>query len=122
MGDIVTVVRRRKKRSVADTLSTIKDTLITCLNPAKKDFTVYPNPVSRGNAVTIAAHLTQPGTYSVQLFNLSGGLLESFTADREQLSGNLSMNIPATLPPGTYIVTLSHPEGKRVYTQQIVVF
>lgn len=122
LGELVTVVHRRKKRPVADTLATIKDTLLTCLNPAKKALSVYPNPVSRGNAVTIAAKLPQPGTYSVQLFNMSGGLLESFPADREQLSGALSMNIPATLPPGTYIVTVSHPNLNRPYTQSIVVF
>ena len=123
VGEVVSVVRHRRsrKKAVADTLAKIKDTIISCISPIKNNFTVYPNPVARGNSITITAQVDKPGTYIVQLFDLSGTLLQSTTAAREQLSGAMQLTLPGKLSPGTYIVRLSHPGMNKPYTQQIIV-
>lgn len=122
MGEFIIIADKHpKKKSIADTLSRIKDSL-SCLKPAKNQFTVYPNPVSRGNAVHISAKLNQPGNYQVQLFNTAGTLLETLSLSREQMSGTTVLNIPAGLVPGTYLIRLSHPELKRPMAQQILVY
>jgi len=123
VGEVVTVVRHRRsrKKAVADTLAKIKDTIVSCISPIKKNFTVYPNPVARGNSITITAQVDKPGTYVVQLFDLSGALLQSTTAAREQLSGAMQLTLPGKLSSGTYIVRLSHPGMAKPYTQQIIV-
>jgi hypothetical protein len=121
LGEVVTVARHRRRKSIADTLSVIKDTISACFNPAKKSLSIYPNPVVRGNSITITAQLDKSGTYSIQLFDLAGGLLESAAADRGQLSGSFRFTLPAMLSPGTYILRLSHPGMNKVYTQPIIV-
>ena len=121
LGGLVVVARHRKRRPIADTLAVIKDTLAACFNLPKKNFTVYPNPVPRGNSITITAQADKPGSYAVQLFNISGELLQSTTASRDQLTGAFPLTLPPTLSPGTYIIRLSHPEMAKVYTQPIIV-
>ena len=121
LGEVLVVVRHKKKPNlIADTLSLIKDSL-ACIGLSQKALTVYPNPVVKGNSITIAARLDQPGPYLVQLFDISGTVLETVEVDGESNSGNMSMNIPASLVPGTYVVRLSHPAIKKTYTRQIVV-
>lgn len=122
MGElVVTQIRHRKRKPIADTLSVIKDTVVSCLNFPKKTLTVYPNPVAHGNSITITAQLDKSGNYAVQLFDLTGSLLQSTIAGRDQLSGAFQLTLPSTLSPGTYIVRLSHPGIEKAYTQQIVV-
>jgi len=122
MGDVlITRVRHHKKKLIADTLSIIKDTVTSCLGLPKNNFIIYPNPVARGNSITITAQRDKSENYAVQLFDLTGGLLQSITAGRDQLSGAFRLTLPPTLSPGTYIVRLSHPGTNKVFTRQIVV-
>jgi hypothetical protein len=121
MGDLVTVVRHRRKKTVADTLTAIRDTIAACLNLRKNDFSVYPNPVPRGNPVTITARPEKSGTYAIQLFSISGELLHSTTAGSEQLSGAFPFNLPLSVPSGTYIIRLFQPGAGKDYTRQIIV-
>jgi hypothetical protein len=121
LGLVVTTVRRRRRKPITDTIAAIKDTVATCLNLLKRDLTIYPNPVARGNSITLTAQLDKSGTYAVQLFDLTGSLLQSTIAGRDQLSGAFQFTLPSTLSPGTYIVRLSHPGITKVYTQQIIV-
>jgi len=121
LGKVATVVHRRRRKPIADTIAVLKDTVATCFNFPKTNLTLYPNPVPRGNSITISAQLEKSGTYGVQLFDLSGTLLQSTTADRDQLSGHFTLPLPATMSPGTYLVRISHPALNKVYTQQIVV-
>jgi len=122
LGFVAVEVRRPKKhRLLADTLSLFKDSLAYA-GLTQKALTVFPNPIARGSSLTLSVRLDRPGTYRVQLFSTSGALLETLEVDGGQKSKCVSMNIPAALPPGTYFVTLTHPEIKKFYTQQIVVF
>jgi hypothetical protein len=115
------VVKHRKRKPVADTLALIKDTLVSCLPVTKKTLTLYPNPVPRGNSITLTAKLEPEGTYTIQLYNISGLLLQSTTASSSELSGAYKLSLPAILSPGVYIVQVSHPGISKPCTQQFTV-
>jgi len=118
MGDVVVAgkvaVTRTKPSKKAAIL--LRDSL-ACIGFTKKALTVYPNPVARGAAVTLSVRLDEPGTYTAQLFSMSGALEETLAVE----SKAVLMNIPATIPAGIYLIKLSHPAVKKVYTQQVVV-
>ncbi|HWB90967.1 MAG TPA: carboxypeptidase regulatory-like domain-containing protein [Puia sp.] len=139
-GVFVTRVRRKRPKVVADTISLFKDTLASA-GLARPALIAYPNPVARGALLTLTARLDQPGNYRVQLYNMSGALIESQelpavpTAGATTTAGavstklsasaksrSIALPIPAGLAPGTYFVRLSHPALSKCYTQQIVVF
>ena len=111
----------RSHRSKRDTLTAVKDTL-ACIGLGKKALTVYPNPIARGSSITISTRSDQRGTCKVELFSISGSLLETQEVSGDQKSGNISMSIPAGLPPGAYVVRLSNPTTGTAYTQQLLVY
>jgi hypothetical protein len=118
VGDVV-IYRRRKPK--ADTTSIFKDTLAT-FGLLPKSLTIYPNPVAKGNAVTVSARLDQAGTYTIQLFSISGVLMQTTQVNGAPKTPKLSMTIPANLTPGTYIVRVSHPALTKSYSEEVVVF
>jgi CarboxypepD_reg-like domain/Secretion system C-terminal sorting domain len=121
LGETVVVVRHSKRaKPFSDTLALIKDSL-THLGLATTTMKVFPNPVPKGNSITVSAKLDQPGIYLVQLFNLSGVLIEALDVNGQEKSGNICINIPASLTSGIYVVRVSHPAVKKDYCRQIVV-
>ncbi|MBS1662801.1 MAG: carboxypeptidase-like regulatory domain-containing protein [Bacteroidetes bacterium] len=115
MGDIVIVRRPKKSKPILDI---IKDSLSDA-GFTVKTLKVHPNPVPKGNSIMLSMKFDQPGAYRAELYSLAGQLEETM-----EINGGLSstmMNIPATLAPGTYVVRVSHPSVKKVYTQQVVV-
>jgi hypothetical protein len=121
LGDVSVVVTVRKRKPLADTLSIFKDTL-AAIGLTKSALTIYPNPVAKGNSVTVAAKLDQTGTYTIQLFSIDGILMQTTQINGAPKTPTFSINIPGNMTPGTYIVRLSHPALTKCYTQQIVVF
>ena len=118
MGDVIVtgkVVAPRTKPSKKAAIL-LRDSL-ACIGFTKKALAVYPNPVARGAAVTLSVRLDEPGTYTAQLYSMSGTLEETMAVE----SKTVLLNIPATLPAGIYFIKLSHPAVKKVYTQQVVV-
>jgi hypothetical protein len=113
MGDVVIV---------AGKVSTSKKPVTTPKKTTTIALTLYPNPVARGASLTLSVQLDEPGTYTVQLFSLSGIPVSTMEVEGDTKPKNISMDIPATLAAGTYFVRLSHPAVKKVYTQQVVVF
>jgi hypothetical protein len=121
LGETVVVVRHSKRtKPFSDTLSLIKDSLAH-LGLATTTMTVFPNPVGKGNSITVSAKFDQPGAYLVQLYSLSGILIESMDVNGQEKSENICMTIPASLASGTYVVRVSHPRVKKDYSRQIVV-
>jgi carboxypeptidase family protein/type IX secretion system substrate protein len=123
LGDVVVVVGgvQKKHKPKADTISILKDTLVA-IGLLPKPLTIYPNPVAKGNQVTISAKLDETGTYTIQLFSISGMLMQTTQVNGAPKTPKLSMSIPANLTPGTYIVRVSHPALTKCYSQEIVVF
>ena len=119
-GDVVVagMVRRKPAPSL---FTKIKDTIANVTGFGKKAFDVYPNPVNRGGSVNISLNIDHPGTYTAQLFSISGALLESMEIEGGQQEKHALMDIPSTLAPGSYVVRLSHSSLKKPVTQQIAV-
>ncbi len=120
-GAVAVSVVRRKRKPLADTISIFKDTL-AAIGLGKSALTIYPNPVAKGNQITVSARLDQTGTYTIQLFSVSGTLMQTTQINGALKTPKLSMTIPGTLTPGTYIVRVSHSDLTKCYTQEIVVF
>jgi len=116
----ISVVTVRKRKPLGDTISIFYDTL-AAIGIIKNPLTIYPNPASKGSSVTVSASLDQTGTYTIQLFSISGTLMETTQVNGAPKTPTFSINIPANLTPGTYIVRLSHPALTKCYTQEIVV-
>jgi CarboxypepD_reg-like domain/Secretion system C-terminal sorting domain len=122
LGDVVVVggVQKKHKPKV-DTISIIKDTLVA-IGLLPKPLTIYPNPVAKGNQITVSARLDETGTYTIQLFSISGILMQTTQVNGAPKTPKLSVTIPANLTPGTYIVRVSHPALTRSYSEEVVVF
>jgi hypothetical protein len=122
MGEVDVVAGKVvcKKSGIEDTLARLKDTVAKA-ELAKKTLTVYPNPVARGAGLMLSLRLDQPGTWSAQLYAMSGELIQTMTIEGDEKSKTVEMNIPATLKAGTYAIRLSHPSIKKAYTQMVVV-
>jgi hypothetical protein len=120
-GDVVVTAVRRKRKPITDTISMLKDTL-AAIGLVRNPLTVYPNPVAKGYPVTVSARLDQTGTYTIQLFSIAGTLMQTTQVNGAPKTPTFSINIPANLTSGTYVVRLSHPALTKCYTQQIVVF
>ena len=118
---VAATVVKKKKRPVADTISIFKDTL-AAMGLVKKALTVYPNPVSKGSSVTVSARLDRTGTYTIQLLSVSGTIMQTTQVNGAPKVPTFSINIPANLTPGTYVVRVSHPALTKCYSQEIVVF
>ncbi len=72
---------------------------------------VYPNPI-RENAV-IEYTLIADETISIDLYDISGGLVQSFAKSEKRTKGDHkeSLAIDASVPSGTYILTLTNGKG-----------
>ena len=122
LGEVVVVGGIQKKpKPKPDTISILKDTLIA-IGVLPKPLTVYPNPVAKGNQITVAAKFDQTGTYTIQLYSMAGTLVQTTQINGALKTPKLSMTIPANLTPGTYVVRVSHAALTKSYSQEIVVF
>ena len=121
LGEVVVIPEKIITKRAADTISIFKDTL-AAIGLGKSALSVYPNPVAKGSSVTVSARLDQTGTYTIQLFSISGTIMQTTQVNGAPKAPTFSINIPANLTAGAYIVRVSHPALTKCYTQQIVVF
>ena len=121
LGEVAVIPVKIISKRAADTISLFKDTLTT-IGFGKSALTVYPNPVAKGSSVTVSARLDQTGTYTIQLYSISGTIMQTTQVNGAPKAPTFSINIPGNLTPGTYIVRLSHPALTKCYSQEIVVF
>jgi len=104
-----------RKRAVTDTLKAL------CLLPAKeKELSVYPNPVNRGNAVSLSWQ-TEPGTYRVQLFNIAGALVQQRVMEVESKEQVDLLEIPPGVAAGAYVIRAAREGNGKVYTRKLVI-
>jgi ELWxxDGT repeat protein len=84
------------------TLLGIDETIIS----KNVSLTVYPNP-NGGDQLSIRFELTEPGNYSLQVYNLSGQLV-SYTKQKLGQKGEIKINMDIKhLMPGAYIIKLN---------------
>jgi hypothetical protein len=116
VGKVARVPGRKRNISIL-----IKDTL-ACIGFAQNALTVYPNPAARGASITISTKPGRQGPYQLQLFSISGSLLETREIPAEQKTGDIKMDIPSTLTPGTYVLKLSPTAAGKPFTRQLTVY
>ena len=82
----------------------------------KTDLMVYPNPVN--DFGTVAFELTESSDVTVQVFNLSGKLVQTIQ-EANMLKGMNSITLETTeLPTGTYFVRLT--AGDMIKTTKFI--
>jgi hypothetical protein len=70
------------------------------------DFEVFPNPSLQGESSQIVYNLTEAATVSLDITDLSGRVVTSLTAGRQEV-GSYQFDVSDNLPTGAYIVKLS---------------
>jgi hypothetical protein len=109
----VVVSAKPRKKSVA---KKIVDTVVRTIEPSK--INVFPNPVIKGGTVTIK--LKGISSYECYLIDNQGNIYE--TAAQEKISKiEARLQIPSSIIPGIYYVTVFDKRSKKKHTEKIVV-
>lgn len=82
-------------------------------------FKIFPNPAPRGSIANI--DVKKQGSYSIQLFDNSGKLIQVTTFNTAKGSTQTAISIPQTLSAGMYYIRLVNEQNKKQYTDKIVV-
>jgi CarboxypepD_reg-like domain len=90
--------------------------------PAEKPamIKVYPNPVLSGTAINIGCEKLEEGYYSFQLFNQAGQQLQNKQVWIDAEARIMNMEIPA-VSAGTYILTLTHQQSHKRFSEKIII-
>jgi hypothetical protein len=100
---------KRKERKEHKQLSTEASSLL-----------VYPNPVVLGNKLNVQCRSLEPGSYSAELYTLSGQLVQDLKVTYAKVDKEISL--PVGLPnSGTYLLRLTHEKTGKQFSQQVVV-
>jgi uncharacterized delta-60 repeat protein len=79
---------------------------------------IYPNPIE--DHATLEYTLQNAETISIRLLDMQGKIIQTFIERQVQAAGEhrLSIDLPESLPSGTYLIAISSPKGK--VTVQVV--
>nr|WP_240348041.1 T9SS type A sorting domain-containing protein [Longitalea arenae] len=86
----------------------------------KKDFTIYPNPVVRGNSIQVKLALPQPGDYKLELINTAGQVMliqPLFIQTKEQ---QITLYTRPDWSAGIYFVRISAAGSKKIFQQKVL--
>jgi hypothetical protein len=85
---------------------------------ATSDFSVFPNPITDGT-IRMNLNKTLNGMTTVQVYSLSGTLIQSETLTGIQAGSTHSIQLPAGIPQGLYLMNLVSEDATSV--QKILV-
>jgi hypothetical protein len=74
----------------------------------------YPNPVKKGEMITLEMNNMVKGRYQVVLYNAAGMLVYNKVLDHTGGTAAQSLLLPGTLPGGTYVMELTDVTGMRI--------
>lgn len=86
---------------------------------AKSDVTIYPNPVARGNNVTIQLNSTSTDRAIVKLIDMSGKNL--LVQNIAITSGQNNISLPINAPAGMYFIQVSTQKTMSPISKKIIV-
>lgn len=80
---------------------------------------IYPNPIKTNSALNVELNQKETGTYSLQLFNISGQLLftKETWIDNETI---LNLQLPS-VSAGNYFLRMTNKKSGKSYTEKIIV-
>jgi len=88
---------------------------------AMPSFSVYPNPAPAGALVTISLGDNLPVPETVQLYSVTGELVQSAANELDEESRVFNLHMPSSLAPGVYFIRLVHSPTKMTYAQKIII-
>jgi hypothetical protein len=88
--------------------------------PGVVPFKVYSNPARPNSTIFIKSEKPEAGSYSIQLFSLSGQLVKQEAVNIEKGMGAISFAIPA-ITSGTYVVTLQSKKTGKKFSEKLIV-
>jgi hypothetical protein len=97
-------------------LKRITDTLT-----GKNNIRLYPNPVTRGNALQLNMQKVQKGPYRLQLFSMAGSLVQQELITVPATEFNFQWQLGSQVAAGGYIVNLINAKGKVIHNSKIIV-
>jgi TonB-dependent SusC/RagA subfamily outer membrane receptor len=99
---------------------TIIDTVKSILNIQKPSLNIYPNPVNRGNNITLSLKLKKQGVYSVQIINSDGELLKEQKINIPAKEFNQTIATDSRWAAGTYFIKIIDEKNNAVSTQRFI--
>ena len=82
---------------------------------------LYPNPVPKGQAVTVRLKSKQEGAVQVKIFSLDGRLLRAEPQKTVNEQGNIVVLTDSRWSAGAYIVQLADAAGKGLYSGKLII-
>jgi hypothetical protein len=114
-GEIVVVGRIKPKKVKTIPLVETKKS-----DTSYSSFAVYPNPVISNTMIKIEPKKLESGSYSLQIINSSGNLVQTGEIAFDKKARTLDYTIMA-LPAGPYFLQLTNQKSKKSYTEILVV-
>ena len=119
-GITIVSVRDSPIQRMVDTVRQwVADTLTAVRLLPEQGLSIYPNPVRRGNVISLSWK-AEPGAYQVGLFNISGGLVQEHEIVVSAKGQVNLLEIPAGLSAGVYVMRAVGVGGK-VMTRELVI-
>lgn len=89
------------------------------ITPAAAGIQVYPNPATSGT-ITLEYELAGPSKIRVELYNMIGRQITTLLYSERSMGLNQeSLQLPSSLPDGTYLLRIESAEG--ISTQRLFI-
>jgi len=99
----------------------LKDTLQNLISFLDSDIGVFPNPVKKGNAITLAVKLKKPGTYQIVFSDVSGRQLLQQIMQATTKQVQQQVTLPVSWASGLYFVKILDEKSIAVRTGKFMV-
>lgn len=87
----------------------------------KKDVKVYPNPVVRGNSLTVNLSLKQAGAYKLEILNAAGQVMQVQPLLMQTKEQVIDLHTQVAWSAGMYWLRISSPTTKNVYQSKLLI-
>jgi hypothetical protein len=87
----------------------------------KKDVKVYPNPVVRGNSLTVNLSLKQAGAYKLEVLNAAGQVMQVQPLLMQTKEQVIDLHTQVAWSAGIYWLRISSPDVKNVYQSKLII-
>ncbi len=89
--------------------------------PEQKELSLYPNPVQRGQSVTVKLLQGYFPTGTIRVLSLDGKLVATLPVNGERKQGLLYLPIPQSRASGVYILQLVYANGRVGASEKIII-
>jgi hypothetical protein len=87
----------------------------------KKDINIYPNPITRGDAIQVDLSLKQAGEYKLELMDAQGRVVEVQKLVMATKTQKVTVPTQTGWSPGIYYIRILAPGIKNVYQGKVVI-